>query len=406
MDKTSIRNIPFSPPDISDVEIEEVIKTLKSGWITTGPRTKELEKRVAEYVGVNKAVCLNSCTAAMELALRILGVGPGDEVITSAYTYSASASVIEHVGAEIVLVDTAPDSFEMDYDKLADAITEKTKVIIPVDIAGKMCDYDKIYEIVEDKKKLFKANNELQGLFNRIVVMADAAHAFGADRKGKNCGQVADFTCFSFHAVKNLTTAEGGAVVWRNDLGLDDEWLYRQYMLYSLHGQSKDALAKSQKGSWEYDILFPGYKCNMTDILAAIGLVQLDRYQTLLKRRREIIEIYDKHLLPVGIKSLEHYGEDFNSSGHLYLARIPGITEKERNEIIMKMAEKGIATNVHYKPLPMLTAYKNLGFDIKDYPNAYAQYVNEITLPLHTLLSDEDVEYICESLKRAIEEVL
>ena len=301
MDKTSIRNIPFSPPDITGAEIEEVIKALKSGWITTGPRTKELEKRVAEYVGVNKAVCLNSCTAAMELALRILGVGPGDEVITSAYTYSASASVIEHVGAEIVLVDTAPDSFEMDYDKLADAITEKTKVIIPVDIAGKMCDYDKIYEIVEDKKKLFKANNELQGLFNRIVVMADAAHAFGADRKGKNCGQVADFTCFSFHAVKNLTTAEGGAVVWRNDLGLDDEELYKQFMLYSLHGQSKDALAKTKKGSWEYDIIYPAYKCNMTDILASFGLIQIRRYEGLLERRKEIIEMYDSMLHPLGV---------------------------------------------------------------------------------------------------------
>ena len=400
------RNIPFSPPDITDEEIQEVIRTMKSGWITTGPRTKEFEKEIAEYVGVNKAVCLNSCTAAMELTLRILGIRPGDEVITSAYTYSASASIIEHVGAKIVLIDTAHDSFEMDYRKLADAITENTKVIIPVDIAGKMCDYDKIFEIVEAKKEIFKANNELQGLFNRIIIMADAAHSFGADRKGKKSGQVADFTCFSFHAVKNLTTSEGGAVVWRNDLGLDDEWLYRQFMLYSLHGQSKDALAKSQKGSWEYDILFPGYKCNMTDILAAIGLVQLGRYQDLLERRKEIIEIYDKNLLPTRIKSLEHYGEDFNSSGHLYLARIPGIAEKERNEIIIKMAEQGIATNVHYKPLPMLTAYKNLGFDIKDYSNAYAQYANEITLPLHTLLSNEDVEYICEGLKRALEEIL
>lgn len=400
------RNIPFSPPDITDEEIQEVIRTMKSGWITTGPRTKEFEKEIAEYVGVNKAVCLNSCTAAMELTLRILGIRPGDEVITSAYTYSASASIIEHVGAKIVLIDTAHDSFEMDYRKLADAITENTKVIIPVDIAGKMCDYDKIFEIVEAKKEIFKANNELQGLFNRIIIMADAAHSFGADRKGKKSGQVADFTCFSFHAVKNLTTSEGGAVVWRNDLGLDDEWLYRQFMLYSLHGQSKDALAKSQKGSWEYDILFPGYKCNMTDILAAIGLVQLGRYQDLLERRKEIIEIYDKNLLPTRIKSLEHYGEDFNSSGHLYLARIPGIAEKERNEIIIKMAEQGIATNVHYKPLPMLTAYKNLGFDIKDYSNAYAQYANEITLPLHTLLSNEDVEYICKGLKRALEEVI
>ena len=405
MINTSIRNISFSPPDITDLEINEVIDTLKSGWITTGPKTKLFEKKIAEYTQTPKAVCLNSATAAMELTLRILGIGEGDEVITSAYTYTASASVIHHVGAKIVLVDTAPDSFEMDYRKLADAITEKTKVIIPVDLAGKMCDYDTIFEVVQSKKKLFKANNELQELFNRIIIMADSAHAFGADRKGLKCGQVADFTCFSFHAVKNLTTAEGGAVVWRNDLELDDDWLYQQYMLYSLHGQSKDALAKTQKGAWEYDIIYPAYKCNMTDILAAIGLVQLNRYQNLLERRKEIIEIYDKILLPTGIKSLKHYGEDFNSSGHLYLARIPGITEKERNEIIVKMAEQGIATNVHYKPLPMFTAYKNLGFDIKDYPNAYAQYANEITLPLHTLLSNEDVEYICQGLLKARKEV-
>lgn len=403
---TSIRNIPFSPPDITELEINEVIDTLKSGWITTGPKTKLFEKKIAEYINAPKAVCLNSATAAMELTLRILGIGEGDEVITSAYTYTASASVIHHVGAKIVLVDTARDSFEMDYRKLADAITEKTKAIIPVDIAGKMCDYDTIFEIVQSKKKLFKANNELQELFNRIIIIADSAHAFGANRKGLKCGQVADFTCFSFHAVKNLTTAEGGAVVWRNDLELDDDWLYQQYMLYSLHGQSKDALAKTQKGSWEYDIIYPAYKCNMTDILAAIGLVQLNRYQNLLERRKEIIEIYDKILLPTGIKSLKHYGEDFNSSGHLYLARIPGITEKERNEIILKMAEQGIVTNVHYKPLPMLTAYKNLGFDIKDYPNAYAQYANEITLPLHTLLSNDDVEYVCQCLIRAREKVL
>ena len=400
------RNIPFSPPDITDEEIEEVIKVMKSGWITTGPKTKEFERKIAEYVGVNKAVCLNSATAAMELTLRILGVGPGDEVITSAYTYTASASVIYHVGAKIVLVDTAPDSFEMDYEKLADAITEKTKVIIPVDIAGKMCDYDKIYEIVESKKDLFKANNALQALFNRVIVMADAAHAFGAERKGKKCGQVADFTCFSFHAVKNLTTAEGGAVVWRNDLGLDDEELYKQFMLFSLHGQSKDALAKTQLGAWEYDIVYPAYKCNMTDILAGFGLIQIKRYEGLLDRRKEIVKMYDSMLHPLGVQSLSHFGDNFSSTCHLYLARIPGVTEKERNEIIIKMAEEGIATNVHYKPLPMFTAYKNLGFDIKDYPNAYRQYANEITLPLHTLLSDEDVEYICGSLKRAMDEVL
>lgn len=402
MNDTELRNIPFSPPDITDAEIEEVIKAMKSGWITTGPRTKELEKRIAEFVGTNKSVCLNSATAAMELTLRILGVGPGDEVITSAYTYTASASVIEHVGAKIVLVDTAPDSFEMDYSKLADAITEKTKVIIPVDIAGKMCDYDTIFEIVESKKDLFKPNNELQWLFNRIIVMTDAAHAFGAERKGLKCGQVADFTCFSFHAVKNFTTAEGGAIVWRNDHGLDDEWLYRQFMLYSLHGQSKDALAKTQKGSWEYDIVYPAYKCNMTDIMASIGLIQLDRYEGLLERRKEIIEMYDRALRPLGIQSLEHYGDDFTSSGHLYLMRLPEVSEENRNKVIIKMAESGVACNVHYKPLPMFTAYKNLGFDIKDYPNAYKQYVNEITLPLHTLLSDEDVDYVIDILKKNI----
>ncbi|EEL53441.1 MULTISPECIES: DegT/DnrJ/EryC1/StrS family aminotransferase [Bacillus] len=402
MINNTIRNIPFSPPDITEVEIEEVIKAMKSGWITTGPRTKELEKKIAEYVGTNKAVCLNSATAAMELTLRILGVGPGDEVITSAYTYTASASIIEHVGAKIVLVDTAPDSFEMDYEKLADAITEKTKVIIPVDIAGKMCDYDTIYSIVESKKDLFKPNNKTQELFERIIVMTDAAHAFGAERKGKRCGQVADFTCYSFHAVKNLTTAEGGGVVWRNDLGLDDEWVYQQFMLYSLHGQSKDALAKTQKGAWEYDIVYPAYKCNMTDIMAAIGLVQLDRYESLMGRRREIIEMYDKELLPYGIQSLKHYGDDFSSSGHLYLARIPGIEESERNKIIIELAEMGIASNVHYKPLPMFTAYKNLGFDIKNYPNAFNMYKNEITLPLHTRLTNEEVKYITDTFKEIL----
>lgn len=398
-----LRNIPFSPPDITEAEIAKVVAALKSGWITTGPRTKELEVRVAEYVGANKAVCLNSATACLELTLRILGVGPGDEVITSAYTYTASASIIHHVGAKIVLVDTAPDSYEMDYEKLADAITEKTKVIIPVDIAGKMCDYDKLYEVVDSKRHLFRANNDIQALFNRIIVMADSAHAFGATRKGKKCGQVADFTCFSFHAVKNLTTAEGGAVVWRNDLGLDDDFLYREYMLYSLHGQSKDALAKSQKGAWEYDIVYPGYKCNMTDVLAAIGLAQLRRYDSLLARRKELISLYDSLLHPLGIQTLEHYGEDFSSSGHLYLTRIPGINEQQRNEIILKMAEAGIATNVHYKPLPMFTAYKKLGFDIKDYPNACAQYASEITLPLHTLLTDDCVAYVYSILKGLID---
>jgi dTDP-4-amino-4,6-dideoxygalactose transaminase len=402
MDNSKIKSIPFSPPDITDDEIEEVIEAMKSGWITTGPRTKELERRIAEYIGVNRAVCLNSATAAMELTLRILGIGPGDEVITSAYTYTASASVINHVGAKIVLVDTSADSFEMDYEKLADAITENTKAIIPVDIAGKMCDYDKINEAVESKRKLFKADNELQDLFNRVIVMSDAAHAFGAERKGLKCGQAADFTTFSFHAVKNLTTAEGGAVVWRGDLGLDDEEMYKQFMLYSLHGQTKDALAKTKKGSWEYDIVFPAYKCNMTDILSGFGLIQLRRYESLLKRRKEIIKMYDSMLHPLGVKSLIHFGEDFISAGHLYLAKIPGISENERNQIIIKMAEDGIATNVHFKPLPILTAYKNLGFDIKDYPNSFDMYKNEITLPLHTLLSDEDVEYVIDSLKNAI----
>lgn len=402
MINTELRNIPFSPPDITDAEIDEVIKTLKSGWITTGPKTKEFERKIAEYIGVNKAVCLNSATASMELTLRILGVGAGDEVITSAYTYTATASIIEHVGAKIVLVDTAPDSFEMDYLKLADAITENTKAIIPVDIAGKMCDYDTLYEIVQSKKNLFKPNNEIQWLFNRVIIMTDAAHAFGAERKGLKCGQVADFTCFSFHAVKNLTTAEGGAVVWRNDLGLDDEWLYKQFMLYSLHGQSKDALSKTQKGSWEYDIVYPAYKCNMTDIMAGFGLIQLRRYKDLLERRREIIEMYDKSLLSMGIQSLRHYGEDFSSSGHLYLMRIPKICEEERNTLLLKLAEAGITCNVHYKPLPMFTAYKNLGFDIMDYPNAYDMYKNEVTLPLHTLLTDQDIEYVVFWLDKCV----
>lgn len=406
MSDTELRNISFSPPDITDEEIEEVIKAMKSGWITTGPRTKEFERKIAEYIGVNKAVCLNSATAAMEMTLRILGIGPGDEVITSAYTYTASASVIDHVGAKIVLVDTAPDSFEMDYSKLADAITEKTKAIIPVDLAGKMCDYDEIYRIIESKKELFKANNELQEVFNRVIVMADSAHGFGAIRKGLKSGQIADFTCFSFHAVKNLTTAEGGAVVWKNDNELDDENLYKQFMLYSLHGQSKDALAKTKKGAWEYDIVYPAYKCNMTDIMAGIGFIQLSRYDGLMKRRKVIIDMYDNAMSELGVKSLKHYGDEFTSSGHLYLVRIPGIDEVNRNEIIVKMAEAGVATNVHYKPLPMHTAYKNLGFDIKDYPNAFDMYKNEITLPLHTLLSDEDVNYVIESLKRVLGEVV
>ena len=398
-----IKNIPFSPPDITEVEIKEVVKTLKSGWITTGPKTKEFEEKIAEYIGVNKAVCLNSATACLELTLRILGIGPGDEVITSAYTYTASASVIEHVGAKIVLVDTEPNSYEMDYSQLAEAITEKTKAIIPVDIAGKMCNYDRIYEVVEDKKSLFNPSNEIQKQFNRVIVLADAAHSFGARRKGFISGQVADFTCFSFHAVKNLTSAEGGAVVWKNNLGLDDEDLYNQFMLYSLHGQSKDALSKTKKGSWEYDIKYLGYKCNMTYIMASIGLIQLKRYDKLLKRRREIIHMYDQAFSPLNLQFLDHYGEDFSSSGHLYLLRIPGINEEKRNEIIKNMAEYGIACNVHYKPLPMFTAYKRLGFHINDYQNAYNQYKNEISLPLHTLLTDSDVEYVSDHLFKSLD---
>lgn len=398
MIKENIRNIPFSPPDITEQELEEVINTLRSGWITTGPKTKEFELRIAKYVGTNRAVCLSSATAAMELTLRLLGVGPGDEVITSAYTYTATAAVIDHVGAKIVLVDTAPNSYEMDYEKLADSITEKTKVIIPVDLGGKLCDYDAIYKIVEDKRILFRPRNKIQETLGRIIIMADSAHAFGAERKGLKCGQIADFTCFSFHAVKNLTTAEGGAVVWRKDIGLDDTQIYNEYMLLSLHGQSKDALAKSQKGSWEYDIVYPAYKCNMTDIMASIGLRQLDRYENILSRRKEIIKIYDGTLKPAGIQVLQHYGTDYSSSGHLYLVRIPGINEQERNELIKKMADVGVACNVHYKPLPMFTAYKNLGFNIEDFQNAYKQYENGITLPLHTLMDNDDVSYIASRL--------
>jgi dTDP-4-amino-4,6-dideoxygalactose transaminase len=400
--ENNIRNISFSPPDISDAEISEVINVLKSGWITTGPKTKELERKIAEYIGVKKAVCLNSATAASEMTLRILGIGQGDEVITTAYTYTASASVINHVGAKIVLVDTAPGSYEMDYKKLEDAITEKTKAKIPVDIAGLMCAYDAIYEIIESKKKLFKANNELQEHFGRIVLIVDAAHSFGAERKKVKCGQAADFTTFSFHAVKNLTTAEGGAVVWRNDLGLDDDELYRLFMLYSLHGQSKDALLKSTKGAWEYDIIYPAYKCNMTDIMAAIGLKQLERYDSMINRRRKIIEMYDNGFKNSGIEFINHSGKDFSSACHLYMVRIPRTIESKRNEIILCMAEAGIAANVHYKPLPMMTAYKNLGFNIKDFPNSYDMYKSEITLPLHTLLNDEDVDYVIDKLKRFV----
>lgn len=395
-------NIPFSPPDITDEEVAEVVDTLKSGWITTGPKTKLFEKQLAEYCHVNKAVCLNSATACAEMALRVLGIGPGDEVITTAYTYTASASVICHVGAKVVFVDVQKDSYEMDYAQLEEKITENTKAVIPVDLAGVICDYEKIYEIVNRKKSLFQAKNDIQEKIGRVIVLADAAHAFGAERNGKRCGEIADFTTFSFHAVKNLTTAEGGALVWKDIQGVDNEALYRQFMLLSLHGQSKDALAKSKLGAWEYDIVAPYYKCNMTDIMAALGLAQLRRYPGILQRRREIIGQYNKGLEELPLTMLQHYGDNFSSSGHLYLIRVTGKTREECNDIIINMAERGIATNVHYKPLPMLTAYKNLGFDIKDYPNAYAKFENAITLPLHTKMTDEEVAYVIENLKECI----
>lgn len=394
--------VAFSRPDISDAEINEVIDTLKSGWITTGPKTKLFEKKIAEYTHASRAVCLNSATAAIEMTLRLLGIGKGDEVITSAYTYTASASVIEHVGAKIVLVDTDKNSFEMDYEKLSESITEKTKAIIPVDIAGVMCDYDKIFEVVNSKRHLFKPSNELQEAIGRIIVLADGAHSFGATYKGRKSGEVADFTCFSFHAVKNLTTAEGGAVTWSDIPGIDSEEIYKTFMLLSLHGQSKDALAKMKPGSWQYDIIYPAYKCNMTDIMASLGLGQLQRYPQILKRRREVIEIYDKGLSDCNVDVLKHFGDDFSSSGHLYIVRLVGKDESYRNKVIEKMAERGIATNVHYKPLPMHTAYKKLEFDIKDFPNAFNMYKNEITLPLHTLLTDEQVEYVVEELRKII----
>lgn len=394
---TKKMNIPFSPPDISEEEINEVIDALKSGWITTGPKTKKLEKDLLEFTGTNIGVCLNSQTAAAEMTLRALGVGEGDEVITSAYTYTATASVVDHVGAKLVLVDTQKENLEMDYEKLKEAINEKTKVIIPIDLGGVPCDYDKIFEIVEEKKNLFKANNEIQKAYNRIIVMADAAHALGAEYKGEKVGSIADFSNFSFHAVKNFTTAEGGYATWKDKEGIDNEKLYKKYQLLSLHGQSKDALSKTKLGSWEYDIVGPWYKCNMTDVLAGIGLAQVKRYPTLLKRRKEIIEKYDEAFRPIGIKSLNHFDKNHKSSGHLYITQVPGIDTEQRNKIIEEMAEKGIACNVHYKPLPLLTAYKNLGFDIKDYPNAYNHYKNEITLPLHTKLTDEEIDYIIES---------
>ena len=403
------RVIPFSPPDITDLEINEVVAAMKSGWITTGPRTKELEKRIAKWVqdydgnGSPRCVCLNSATAALEMALRMLGIGPQeggsekDEVITCAYTYTASASVIAHVGAKIVLVDCSkePGSIQMDYEKLEAAITENTKAIIPVDLAGIPCDYDTIFEIVDRKKNLFKASNDIQKAIGCIAVVTDAAHAFGASYNGKKVGSIGDFTAYSFHAVKNFTTAEGGAILWNHFDGIDDNELYHKLQLYSLHGQSKDALAKTKLGAWEYDIVGTWYKCNMTDITAAIGLAQLDRYPELLEKRKRMIKQYDNALKPLGIEVLDHYREDRTSSGHLYIIRILGATREQCNEIITKMAEQGVATNVHYKPLPLHTAYKKLGFDINDYPNAKAKFENEITLPLNTKMTEDDVEYVC-----------
>ena len=401
--------IPFSPPDIGEAEIAQVADTLRSGWITTGPKTKELERQVASFCHTSRAVCLNSATAAMELTLHQLGIGPGDEVITCAYTYTASASVVCHVGAKLVLVDCCKpsdggsDCYQMDYDALERAITPRTKAIIPVDLGGVVCDYDRIFEIVERKKALFTpSDNKIQQALGRVAVMADAAHAFGAQWHGRMCGEIADFTCFSFHAVKNFTTAEGGAVTWRDLPCIDNEEIYKNYMLLSLHGQSKDALAKTQLGAWEYDIVMPGYKCNMTDIMAAIGLAQMQRYPDLLARRRQIITRYNQVMDTLPVSYLRHYGEDFASSGHLYLVRLNGRDEQFRNDLIIKMAEREIATNVHYKPLPMHTAYKKLGFDIKDYPNAFAMYRNEVTLPLHTLLTDEQVEFLLETFAQLL----
>lgn len=387
-------NINFSPPDITEAEINEVCEALRSGWITTGPKTKEFERRLAEYCGTKKVACLSSATAALELNLRVLGIGEGDEVIVPAYTYTASASAAIHTGAKVVFIDSKPDSVEMDYDLMEAAINEKTKAIIPVDLAGIICDYDRIFAAVEKKKHLFKPANDLQRAIGRVAVCADCAHALGAVKDGKNAGQIADFTSFSFHAVKNLTTAEGGAATWKEIEGVDSEKLYKKYMLYSLHGQSKDALAKTKAGAWEYDIVGPWYKCNMTDITAAIGLKQLERYPSLLERRKEIIARYDEMCDSLGILRLDHYGENHSSSGHLYITRIPGITEETRNAVITEMAERGIACNVHYKPLPMMTAYKELGWDIADFPNAYNLFKNEITLPLHTKLTDADVETV------------
>ena len=402
------RVIPFSPPDISELEIEEVAEALRSGWITTGPRTKELERRLAAYCHTSKVVCLNSATAAEELNFRVCGIGEGDEVIVPAYTYTASASAAIHCGAKVVFVDSQKDCVEMDYEKVGEAITSKTKAIVAVDLGGIVCDYDKLFEVVEKKRALFSPlqgdslGARIQQAIGRVLIFSDAAHALGASRNGKMAGEIADFTDFSFHAVKNFTTAEGGASTWRDIDGIDNEEIYHQYQLLSLHGQSKDALAKTQVGAWEYDIIGPWYKCNMTDIMAAIGLRQLDRYPGLLARRAEIIARYDAMCDEMGVKHLVHSGENFQSSNHLYLTRIPGVNDKERREIIISLAERGVNCNVHYKPLPMMTAYKELGWDIKDFPNAFDYYENLITLPLHTLLSDEDVEYVIENFKEVV----
>ena len=398
--------IPFSPPDITEQEIAAVAEALRSGWITTGPRTKELERRVAEYCHTARAVCLNSQTACAEMALLVLGVGPGDEVIVPAYTYTASASIVCHVGAKLVFVDSRPDSFEMDYDRMEEAITENTKAIIPVDLGGVPCDYERIFAAVERKRHLFRPNGKIQEALGRVAVMADTAHSFGASVAGEPAGSIADFSSFSFHAVKNLTTAEGGALTWRNIPGISNDEIYKHVQLLSLHGQSKDALAKNQPGAWEYDVVGPYFKCNMTDVVASIGLVQLDRYEGLLQRRREIIEKYDAALKPLGLETLPHYTDSHRSSGHLYITRVPGITPEQRNEIIIKMAQREISCNVHYKPLPMHTAYRNMGFDIKDFPNAYDRFANEITLPLHTCLTDEQVDFVIENYIDIVKEYL
>lgn len=406
------RNIPFSPPDLSESEIQEVVEALKSGWITTGPRTKELEKRLASYCNTEKVVCLNSATAAEELNFRICGIGEGDEVIVPAYTYTATASAAIHCGAKVIFVDSQKDSTEMDYDKVAAAITSRTKAIVAVDLAGIIADYEKLYEIVESKRNLFSPKKgtdlgaRIQQAINRILVFSDSAHGLGAVKEGKKAGSIADFTDFSFHAVKNFTTAEGGASTWRSIPGIDNEEIYHQYQLYSLHGQSKDALAKTQLGSWEYDIIGPWYKCNMTDIMAAIGLRQLDRYPALLARRKEIIQEYDSMCDKLGVWHLTHFSESSTSSGHLYLVRIPGIDDQKRREIIVELAERGVSTNVHYKPLPMMTAYKNLGWNIKEFPNAYAFYENLITLPLHTKLTGEDVLYIVDNFRDVVKKYI